>query len=139
MKKEISKSEQIAIIYHKAITSGDFEKVREVSSPDLVFEDPTAPQGLIPARIEGQDAVIAFYKEALPKVEKEIQITHSFESNNYVVLHQNIKGITDVSDFGQEGGKIEFQLPGIAVLYIVDGLVTHYIDYLDYTDIMSKM
>lgn len=138
-KENKSKLEQIAITYYYAITSGDFDKVREVSSPNLVFEDPTAPSGLIPSKIKGQDLVIAFYEEALPKIEKEVEVTQSFESNGYVVLHQKIKGITDASDFGQEGGKVEFHLPGVAVLHIVDGLVVHYIDYLDYTEVMSKM
>jgi ketosteroid isomerase-like protein len=138
MKKELSEMEKIAIAYYNAITSGDFDKVREVASTDLVFEDPTAPLGLIPAKIVGLESVIAFYKGAISKLEKEIQITHSFESNNYVVLHQEVMGTTDVSDFGQEGGTIEFRLPGIAVLHIVDGLVVHYIDYLDYTEILSK-
>jgi hypothetical protein len=138
MKKELSKNEQIAIAYHTAITSGDFDKVREVSSPDLVFEDPTAPSGLVPAKIEGLDSVISYYTN-VPEMEKDIQITYSFESNNYVILHQEIKGITDISKFGQKGGEIEFLLSGIAVLHIVDGMVVYYIDYLDYTDVLSKI
>ena len=41
--EEVSNIEEIATTYYNALYSEDFEKVRELSSPDLVFEDPTSP------------------------------------------------------------------------------------------------
>lgn len=139
MENNTDNTEEIAITYYYAITSGNFDKVRELSSPDVIFEDPTSPSGLVPAKIVGQDSLIAYYEENVEKLEdKKVKVVKSFVSNNYVVLYQEIKATTDLSSFGLEGGKVKFVLKGVAVVHVTDGLVTHYIDYLDYTGMLSN-
>jgi ketosteroid isomerase-like protein len=139
MENNTKQFKEIASTYYYAITSGDFDKVRELSSPDLVFEDPTSPPGLVPAKLIGQDAVIAYYEENVSKLEdKEVKIVKSFVSNNYVVIYQEIRATIEASSFGLEGDRFKFLLEGVAVVHVTDGLVTHYIDYLDYTGLFAN-
>lgn len=138
IKKRTMSTTEIANTYYKALYSQDFDKVREISSPNLIFEDPTSPPGLIPAKVSGLDSVITYFQTNLPKLNVDMTITKSYASNGCSILHQNSSGTTLASTFGIDGDKIRFQIQGVTVIQVKNGLVIRHIDYFDYSGLFSS-
>ena len=124
----------IATKYYNALYSGEYDTVRSVASPDMLFEDPTAPEEFgIPSRIESLDECLKFIEANTPgKI--EIEFTDKYVSNDRVVLKVKMNGTApaEIFDMGEEGN-VAFTMKGVSILHVVDGRVIHHSDYMDYS------
>lgn len=130
----------IATKYYQALYSGEYETVRSLASPDMMFEDPTAPEEYgIPPRLERLEDFIKF-SEANLKGEVQINFMDKYVSNDHVVLRVEIKGTypADVVGMGEDG-LAEVIGQGISVLHVVDGKVISHSDYMDYAGAVASM
>ncbi|MBB3696555.1 ester cyclase [Flammeovirga yaeyamensis] len=134
---KVENNEEIAKRYYQALYALDFKTVREIASPDILFEDPTAPPEYDVARKNGIDATLDVYQSSAA-LNAKLKITDSFVSNGQVVLYVEISGTTAAENLGLEGGKISYNFKGFSVIQVVDGSVIHHTDYLDYSGMVDS-
>ena len=123
----------IAQAYYLALYGKEFEKVRAVAAPDMVFEDPTA---LAESGLASQlDSLAAFldYMAANLGEDTTVRIVKSFASNDRVVLYVEITGTASAQYFGGPAHEtVEVKAEGLTVLQIHKGRVIRHTDYFDY-------
>ena len=129
--EELNDIEDIATSYFNALYAQDFDRVAELTAPDVLFDDPTSPPGFIPTT-ENRDDLIEAYRQSLPLLDQEMKIIRSFASHDKVVLYVTIEGTTIGEFFGHEAKRVAYETEGIAVIQVVDGVVVHHSDYMDY-------
>ena len=132
-----SNLEEVAKTYYNALYSSNFNKVKEVASPNLTFEDPTALPDY-PEKVAGLDSLMKFFQESSSALNMKMKIIQSYTSNDRVVIFQEITGITAASTFGQDGDKIEYKMQGVTVIQVVGGLVVRHTDYMDYKGLFAS-
>jgi predicted SnoaL-like aldol condensation-catalyzing enzyme len=123
---------RIAEEYFYSLFSGKFEKVRELSSLDLIFEDPTTPVGVFADKIVGLDAFVDYFSDLNKNSDSNVKIVKSYASNNKVVLYTKSTVTADAKTFNLEGGKISFEIVGTTILELRESLVIKHSDYYDY-------
>ncbi|MGL6259836.1 nuclear transport factor 2 family protein [Vibrio sp. WXL210] len=122
----------IATNYYDSLFSGNYDAVREVASPDLIFKDSTAPDGYgVPNKIETLDNFLNFFES---NVQGPTQVTYSqkFASNDQVVLQIQLKGVIPASMVGMGEGSVEYVSTGFSVLHLDGEKVVSHTDYIDY-------
>lgn len=138
--KDMTTSTQIAKTYFYALYGSDFNTVRTLLSDDIVFEDPTSPDATaVPKLLKGKEAYLEFWEGKADQLEKNINVTDSYESANYVVLTVEGTGTGPAELFNIEGQKIELDAKGITVLEVIDGVVTRHLDFFDYNKTYSSI
>ncbi|WP_420588489.1 nuclear transport factor 2 family protein [Bacterioplanoides sp.] len=123
---------KIATAYYKALYSGDHDLVQKVASPDMVFEDPSAPAEFeIPPVINNLEDFLSFMKANL-QGEVMVTIKDSFVSNDRVILMVEVKGMLPASSVGLKGSMVRYETSGVTVLHVVNGKVIRHTDFMDY-------
>ena len=123
--------EDIAVRFTIALYGQDFDTAAELAAPDMVFESPTSPPGLVPT-VRGREAVMDAWGGELSEMDQEMNISRSFASHDKAVLYVTTEGTAGGEFFGHEAKKVAYKTEGVVVIQIVDGLVVRYSGYMDY-------
>jgi hypothetical protein len=124
---------EVATQYYDSLYSGDYDMVKKIASADLIFKDPTAPEGYgIPNQIVSLDNFLKFF-EANSQGPSKVSYFEKFASNEQVVLHVKLTGVVPASIVGMGEGKVEYITKGFTVLHVSHGLVISHTDYVDYS------
>lgn len=115
--------------YYKAMLDKSADDLADLYAVDAVHEFPFTAPGF-PPRYEGREAVRAGYRAAwgaTPVRVKEIRrvSTYGTDDPEVVVAEQVVVGTVPAA------GDAPFGVPGLLVLRVRDGLITHVRDYMD--------
>lgn len=123
----------IATKYYQALYSGEHHVVKNLASPKMVFEDPTAPHEFgIPSQLNGLEEFLEFMKSNLQGA-VDITFTDKYVSNNRVVLTVTTKGTVPASRVGLgEEGIVEYASQGVSIIHIFEEKVVRHTDYFNY-------
>ncbi|GLW66111.1 hypothetical protein Arub01_43550 [Actinomadura rubrobrunea] len=115
--------------YHEAMCRKSADALADLYAEDAVHEFPFRAPGF-PPRLEGREAIRLTYREkwgASPVVLDRVGdvVTHRTTDPEVVIVEQVATGAV-----GGPGGP-RFAMPGLLVLRIRDGEITHCRDYLD--------
>jgi ketosteroid isomerase-like protein len=129
---------EIATKYYQALYSGEHDTVREVAAPDMIFEDPSAPEEFgIPAQLNELEAFLEFMSSNTPD-QAETTVVNSFVSNDRVVLMITSQGVLPAAAVGGDEGFVSFATQGVTVLHVIDGKVVRHTDYYDYPGLSAS-
>lgn len=128
----------IANKYYLALYSGDFDTVRNLASPEMVFEDPSAPPEYnVPAKLNKLEDFIKVMKDYLQGGET-VSLSNQYVSNDQVVMMVTIKAMVPASTVGMGEGKAEYTVTGISILHVKNEQVIRHSDYMDYTKVSKS-
>lgn len=129
----------IATQYYQALYSGEYDIVRNIASPDMIFEDPSAPHEFgIPPQLNGLEKFLKFMAANL-QGKVEINFTDKYVSNDQAVLIVSTKGTVPAARVGMgDEGFVEYTAQGVSILHIVDGKVIRHTDYFNYPALASS-
>ncbi|MBP2707414.1 nuclear transport factor 2 family protein [Microbispora sp. RL4-1S] len=114
--------------YRRAILDKNADALADLYADDAVHEIPFRFPGM-PARYEGREQVRAAYRAiwgASPVRPEEIRdvVTHETADPEVIVAEQVVAGLVPATGDS-------FAVPGVLVLRVRDGLITHVRDYMD--------
>jgi ketosteroid isomerase-like protein len=123
-----SSPEQVLARYQQAVIDRNADGLAELYAPHAVHEIPFVFPGM-PSRFQGVEQVRAAYGAAWAATEarpQAVRITalHRTEDPAVVVVEQVVAGVNASS-------AEPFELPGVLVLRVEGGLITHVRDYMD--------
>ena len=131
-----------AVSYFKALYRADYDRVRELSAPEMRFTDPTAEgQETVITSAPNREEFLAYMKANMPPPgpEPPIVINSSFETGRFAVLDVTYRGEIDGTEFGTPGKPRRFETRGVTVLTVEDGKVVHHRDYVDYETLRRQL
>jgi uncharacterized protein len=114
--------------YQQALVDKSADDLADLYAADAVHELPFLFPGM-PDRLEGREQVRAAYRaawaasDARPQAVREVAV-HSSEDGNVLIAEQVVSGILP------SAGR-PFEFPGVLVLRVRDGKITHVRDYMD--------
>jgi ketosteroid isomerase-like protein len=120
--------EQVLRRYQKALIDQNADDLADLYAPDAVHELPFLFPGM-PARYEGSDQVRAAYDaawratDARPREVRTVGVHHT-EDPEVVIAEQVVVGVNAST-------REPFELPGVLVLRVQEGRITHVRDYMD--------
>ncbi|WED24737.1 ester cyclase [Vibrio sp. JC009] len=123
----------IATNYYDSLYKGDYSTVRQLASSDLIFKDPTAPEGYgVPNQIDSLNNFVEFF-EANSQGPMQVSYAEKFASNDQVVLQVQLKGVVPANMVGMGEGSVEYISNGFTVIHMSNGKVMSHTDYIDYS------
>ena len=131
--------ERVARTYLETLYSKDFENLKKLVSPDIVFEDPTASPELGIPKLVGIGPYLKFWETNLPMLKVELEISDGFASNGHAVLYVNIEGTGPAERFGRRGRTVKLQIRGLMIIQVSEGLVVRHTDNMDYAGLFSNL
>jgi hypothetical protein len=117
----------------------DYLELEKTLHRDVIFEDPTAVAFTGKAwHITGRNAILDFFREASEGiVEGGFEVLSEFSTGAFVVFNIEYWSKFDGEVLGVPGKVVSMKIPGVTILQIRDGLVTHHTDHVDY-DLLHK-
>ncbi|GAA3019778.1 hypothetical protein JCM13580A_56040 [Streptomyces drozdowiczii] len=113
--------------YHRAMLAKSADALADLYAPDALHEFPFTAPGF-PPRYEGREAVRTGYGAvwgASPVRIDEVRTVSSYETADPEVI------VAEHVVVGRLPGGGTFTVPGLLVLRVRDGLITHARDYMD--------
>lgn len=123
----------VAQDYFRALYAPDHDRVREVASPAMTFADPTAEgQAVAITSAASREEFLSYLAANSVGSDAEAVVDRAFQTGRYATLYVTYRGTVDGAQLGRPGTRVAFETPGVTVLTVENGLVTHHQDYVDY-------
>ena len=128
----------IATDYFNALHKLDFDRVRELTSADMQFSDPTAEGQPIVITSASREEFLA-YMEANSDGTGKVTVTDSFKTGKYVALYVNYQNNVDGKTMGAPGKTLNYNVGGVTIITIKNNKVAHHLDYVDYESLFQQL
>lgn len=130
----------VARSYFEAVHAGQWDCVRALTGPGFRFSDPTAEgHETVITGADDLETFIAYLQANRPDGDAEALVEGGFASGPHVTLIVRYRGRIAGAALGTEGGARGFDVPGVAILTVVDGKVVHHLDYVDYETLQRQL